>query len=113
MSKFSSPLSRIWRPFLGWTRLRPFLRAINDLGRLYTGEAALRRATVRSLQSVFETTGDRVVIMKLPHHGSARNFQPDVRTLAQHQFVLDTTAGARNRVSRVRETLEMMVSAWR
>lgn len=43
--------------------------------------------------------------MTLPHHGSANNFHPDILGFRGLRFALATTLEARNRVSRLRETL--------
>ena len=56
-------------------------------------------------RTFFEGFDDRIAVMTLPHHGSANNFHPEILGFRALRFALATTGEARNRVSRLRETL--------
>lgn len=119
MSLYSGPLSRrsvaslsLTEPPRRWRSSREespcarFFWSDGGLGWLGTGDAALRQEKWRQpWRTFFEGFDDRIAIMTLPHHGSANNFHPDILVFRGLLFALATTLEARNRVSRLRETL--------
>ncbi|PDS46343.1 hypothetical protein CO662_36150 [Rhizobium anhuiense] len=119
MSLYSGPLSqradgssrharpsRQWRSSLEEPSYARLFWSDDGIGWLGTGDAALRQEKWRQpWRTFFEAFDDRIAIMTLPHHGSANNFHPDILGFRGLRFALATTVEARNRVSRLRETL--------
>ncbi|MDV4159020.1 MULTISPECIES: hypothetical protein [Rhizobium] len=119
MSLYSGPLSqgagassshtepsRQWRSSLEGPPYGRFFWSHDGIGWLGTGDAALRHDKWRQpWRTFFEGFDDRIVVMTLPHHGSANNFHPEILGFRALRFALATTGEARNRVSRLRETL--------
>ncbi|MBM7045537.1 hypothetical protein [Rhizobium lusitanum] len=119
MSLYSGPLSqravassshtepsRQWRSSLEEPPYGSFFWSADGIGWLGTGDAALRQDKWRKpWRTFFEGFDDRIAIITLPHHGSANNFHPDILGFRGLRFALATTLEARNRVSRLRETL--------
>lgn len=119
MSLYSGPLSqravassshtepsRQWRSSLEGPPYGRFFWSHDGIGWLGTGDAALRHDKWRQpWRTFFERFDDRIAVMTLPHHGSANNFHPEILGFQALRFALATTVEARNRVSRLRETL--------
>ncbi|NKM99552.1 MULTISPECIES: hypothetical protein [Rhizobium] len=98
--------SRQWRSSLDGPPYGRFFWSHDGIGWLGTGDAALRHDKWRQpWRTFFEGFDDRIAVMTLPHHGSANNFHPEILGFRALRFALATTVEARNRVSRLRETL--------
>ncbi|MBX4899261.1 MULTISPECIES: hypothetical protein [Rhizobium] len=79
------------------------------MGWLSTGDASLLQEKWRKpWREFYESFGDCVTIMMLPHHGSAHNFHPEILEFAEVEYAFARTVEARNRVARMRETLGMV-----
>jgi hypothetical protein len=107
---------RTWRMSFGHWRYESFLWE-PPVGWLGTGDAALKQSTRREpWLKFFRPFASDVLVMTLPHHGSAHNFHEDILAFDGMRVALATTVERRQRVSRVRETLDFVeareIAAW-
>jgi hypothetical protein len=86
-------------------------------GWLGTGDAALKQSVRREpWLRFFRPFASDVLIMTLPHHGSAHNFHADILAYDGMKVALATTVERRQRVSHMRKTLDLVeahkISTW-
>jgi hypothetical protein len=79
------------------------------VGWLGTGDAALKQSARREpWLKFFKTFASDVLVMTLPHHGSAQNFHDEILAFDRMKVALATTVERRRRVAGLLTTLDVV-----